>query len=192
MDNLEQQIKVLGLKKGLFFGAILTALSIISYYFIISITNSPIAFIAAPIVFSVFIPIFCVVMICFNLRKQIGGYWTFKQATTGIFVLLLTAYLLQLVTKDLIFDRFIEPNSAQKIQTVALNTKYQIMKQRGEKQQVIDKSMADLRTEFNAQKNLTIGSAIQGIVFSIIFIFLLALIFGSLFKKDPPDYGVQT
>lgn len=191
MDNLEQQIKISGAKKGLFLGVILTALSIISYYFIISITNSPITFIIAPIIFTVFIPIFCVVMICFSLRKQIGGYWTFKQATTGIFIVLLIAYLIQLVGKDLVFDRFVEPNINQKLQTIALNTKLQIMKKNHEKQPAIDKSMADLKAEFNNQNNITVTGAIQNIIFSIIFIFLMALIFGSLFKKDPPGYRLQ-
>ena len=192
MDNLEQQIKMNGLKTGVFLGLIITALSIFSYYFITSISNSAILFVAAPILFSIFIPILMVVFFSFSQRKQIGGFWTFKQATTGIFIMLLTAYIIQLIGKDLIFDKWIEPNNVVNTQKVALAAKAEIMKKQGAKPIEIDKSMIDLKDEFSRQRNVTIGSTIQGIVFSTLFAFVFAIIFASLFKKDPPDYGIQT
>jgi len=188
MDNLQQQIKVNGIKTGVFLGLIITALSIFSYYFITSVSNSPALFVAGPIIFSIFIPIFLVVFFSFNQRKRIGGFWTFKQATTGIFIMLLTAYFIQLVGKDLIFDKLIEPNNVVNTQKVALAAKAQIMKQRGAKQADIDKSLNDLKEEFSRQRNMTIAGTAQGIVFSTLFAFVFAIIFASLFKKDPPGY----
>jgi len=188
MDNLQQQIKVNGIKTGILLGLVITALSITSYYFITSISNSPVLFVAGPIVFSIFIPILLVVFFSFNQRKRVGGFWTFKQATTGIFVMLLTAYFLQLVGKDLIFDKLIEPNNVANTQKVALAAKAEIMKQRGAKQADIDKSLNDLKDEFSRQKNISIGGTAQSIVFSTLFAFVFAIIFASLFKKDPPGY----
>ncbi len=188
MNDIEQRIKINGVKSGLLLGLIITALSIISYYFITSITKSPVLFVAGPILFSVFIPIFCVVFFCFNARKKIGGYWTFKQATTGIFIMFLIAYLLQFIAKDIVFDRIIEPGNIQKTQTAAINARADILKQRGNNQKTIDKSIAEMKKDFIQQQNVSVGSTIQGILISILFIFLLALIFGSLFKKDPPVY----
>jgi hypothetical protein len=185
MNSLEQRIKINAVKSGLLLGLILTALSIFSYYFITAITTSPVLFVAGPIIFSVFIPIFLVVLFCFSDRKKIGGYWTFKQATTSIFIMFLTAYLIQFVGKDLIFNRVIAPDNVQKTQTAAINAKAAILKQRGNSQKVVDKSIAELKTDFNQQKNITVGSTIQGIVISVLFVFLFAVIFGSLFKKDP-------
>ncbi len=177
-----------GIKTGVFLGLIVTALSILSYYFIISIYYSPILFIAVPILLSKFIPILLVVFFSFSQRKQIGGYWTFKQATTGIFVMLFTAYIIQLVGKDLIFDKWIEPNSIVNTQKVALTTMAKKMKMEGAKPIEIDKNMIDLKDEFRRQRNITVGSTIQGIVFSTLFAFVFAIIFASLFKKDPPGY----
>jgi len=62
MDNIEQQIKMNGLKSGVFLGLIITALSIFLYYFITSISNSAILFVAGPILFSIFIPILVIVL----------------------------------------------------------------------------------------------------------------------------------
>ncbi len=190
MSDIEQKIKINGIKSGILLGVIITALSIISYYFITT-TKSPALFVAAPILFSVFIPIFCVVFLCFNQRKKICGFWTFKQATTGIFVSFLIAYLIQFICVTLIFNNFVAPDNLQKTQTAAINMKTIILKQRGDKQASIDKDIAEMQKDFNQQKNATIGSTIQGVVISILFIFLFALIFGSLFKKDPPAYTTQ-
>ncbi|TWI97670.1 uncharacterized protein DUF4199 [Mucilaginibacter frigoritolerans] len=186
--TIDQKIKVNFLKYGIVLGVILTALGIFSYYFITQMTTSPALFVAAPIMFSLFIPIVITVFLCFNGRKKIGGYWTFKQATTGIFIMFLTAYIIQFISKDMVFDKVIEPNSIVKTQLAAINAKTTISKQKGEDQKSIDKDLAEMKKDFALQKNSTVGSVIQGFVISILFVFLFALIFGSLFKKDPPVY----
>lgn len=186
MNDIDKRIKINGVKSGLLLGIIITALSIISYYFITAANQSPALFVAAPIFFSVFIPIFCVVFFCFNSRKNIGGYWTFKQATTGIFTMFLIAYLVQFIAKNIVFDKIIEPESIQKTQLAAINAKSAILKQRAENPKTAAADIAEMKKDFTQQQNVSIGSTIQGVVISILFIFLLALIFGSLFKKDPP------
>lgn len=188
MNDIERKIKINGVKNGILLGLILTALGILSYYLITTLTRSPVLFVAAPILLSVFIPIFCVVFLCFNARKNLGGYWTFKQATTGIFTMFLVAYLVQFISKDIVFDKLIEPGNIQKTQIAAINAKALIMKQRGTNQKVIDKDIAEMKKDFTRQGNVSVGSTIQGVIISILFIFLLALIFGSLFKKEPPAY----
>ncbi|MDF2432795.1 MAG: hypothetical protein JWP44_2426 [Mucilaginibacter sp.] len=192
MDNLEKRIKINGVINGLLLGVILTALSIFSYYFITAITSSPVLFVAGPIMFSVFIPIFAVVLFCFNARKKIGGYWTFRQATTGIFIMFLTAYLVQFAGKNLIFDKVIEPNNVQMTQNAAINAKVAILKERKTDPRVIERNIIELKKDFNQQKNLTVGNTIQGMVFSILFVFLFALIFASLFKREPGFVNTNT
>jgi hypothetical protein len=166
----------------------LLALSISSYYLITRVTTSPVLFVAVPIFFSLFIPILLTVFFCFDGRKKLGGYWTFKQATTGIFIMFLVAYLIQFVGKDIVFNKFIEPNNIVNTQNAAISAKAALMKQSGDAPKVVDNSIAEMKKDFAMQQNITIGSTIQGIVFSILFIFLFALIFASLFKKAAADY----
>src|SRR3982751_2887303 len=105
MDSIERRIKINGVKSGVILGVIVTAFSIASFYYI---TASPSAamFVAGPIIFAVFLPIFCVTFLCFKARKDVGGYWTFKQATTGIFTMFLVAFVMQFIGKDIVFDKF--------------------------------------------------------------------------------------
>lgn len=184
MNELENKIRINGVKFGLVLGVIVTVLSLISYYFVIS-TQSPALFVAAPIFFSVFIPIFCVVFLCFTARKSIGGYWSFKQATTGIFVMFLVAYLIQFIAKDIVFDKVIEPTSSQKTALAAINAKQKIMQEKGMSSQAIDQETGKLKKDLQQISHTTIGGTIQGFVISILFVFLFALIFAALFKRDP-------
>lgn len=187
--TIEQTIKNLFLKYGVFLGVILLALSIFSYYFITRITTSPALFVAAPILFSLFIPIIITVLFCFNGRKQMGGYWTFKQATTGIFIMFLVAFLIQFIGRDLIFNKLIEPDSIVKTQMAAINAKALIARQKGEDQKSVEKDTAEMKKDFAAQQTTSVIGTITGFVISVLFVFLFALIFGSLFKKDPPVYA---
>jgi len=183
MNDIEQRIKTNGVKNGLILGVVITALSIASYY-LITTTASPFIFVGAPVIFSVFIPIFLVIFLAFKARKDIGGYWTFKQATTGIFIMFLVAFIFNYIGKEIIFDKVIEPDNAVKVQAAAINAKISILKERHSSQALIDQNIAELKKDFS-QTSPSIGNAMTGIVISIIFVFILALLFGALFKKDP-------
>ena len=109
MENLDKQIKKQSIYFGLVLGVISLALSILTFYLIISSTSSLIFIIAGPILLSFIIPIVLVVLLCLDFRKKIGGFWVFKQAVTGIFIMFFIAFAIQTIGKDLIFAKFIEP-----------------------------------------------------------------------------------
>jgi len=140
-------------------------------------------FILAPIIFRAFIPIFVVLFLCFNIRKNVGGLWTFKQATTGIFIMLITAYLFNLAGKDLVFDKVIEPDGVEKIKTAAINAKASNMKEKGVSQDKIDASIANMKKDFVQKDSFSIGNFVTENVFIILFLFVFALIFASLIRN---------
>jgi hypothetical protein len=184
--NLEQSIKIKFFQYGIILGVTLLALAIFTYYLITRVSISPVIFVAAPIFLSIFLPIIITVFLCYRGRAVIGGYWTFKQATTGIFIMFLVAYIIQFIGKDLVFYRFIEPNGIHNTQIAAINAKSTIERQRGDNQKKIAYDISEMKKDFDLQQdNNTIGSAVQGLIISILFIFVFALIFGALFKRDP-------
>ena len=62
------------------------------------------------------------------------------------------------------------------------------MKQRGLDKTVIDKNIAQMNKDLVQQQNVTIGTTIQWTMIYILFIFIFSLVFGALFKKEPPVY----
>ena len=188
MNTLEQRIRFKAIKSGIILGFSLLIISIAAFYFLTQVAKTAVLFLAGPSVFSFVLPILLVVLFCFNMRKTIGGYWTLRQATTGIFIMFAIAYAIQSIGRDLVFAKFIEPDMVHKTEVAAINATTLMMTNAKIPQQQIDVNVAKLKGDFELKQNVTVGSVVQSVVFSIIFIFVMALIFGVLFKKEPPMY----
>jgi hypothetical protein len=183
VHTLDQTVRKEGFKAGLILGLITTFLNILSFYIITWPSVSALVFIVVPIVLRAFIPMFAVLFLCFAIRKNVGGLWTFKQATTGIFIMLMVAYFFNLAGKDLLFDKVIEPNSVEKTQMAAINAKAANMKEKGAGQDKINASITDMKKDFVQGESFSIGGFVIENAFIILFLFVFALIFASLIRN---------
>lgn len=190
MTQLENTIRKASSIRGLILGVVLLIISILSFYVLISDTGSAGLIVFSPIIFSVFIPIVIVLLFCFNLRKNIGGYWTLRQAVTGIFIMFVISYAIQVIGRDVVFARVVEPNMVAKTQTAMLKATTTMLKKSGANQAAIDQKKADIQQQLAEEKNITVGSIIQGYVITVIFLFVFAVIFGAILKRNPPEYQV--
>jgi hypothetical protein len=186
MSNIRQTIRINGLKSGLVLGLIITALYIFYFYFLVDIAESAITLAMGQVAFSYMLPFFAITYLCFWFRQKIGGHWNFRQATTGIFIMFLSAYVVYLLGFGLVFSKFIEPNNVQKTETATVHKKIEILKKNGTDPKVIQGVIADLKKDFASKENTSAVKSIQGIIEYIILIFVLALIFAALFKREPP------
>jgi hypothetical protein len=184
MENLDQQIKKNAFNSGIILGTIILVLGILAFYLITSATNIWVVFVG-PILLSILIPITIAVFFCISLRRKIGGFWTFKQAVTGIFIMFLSAYVIQAIGSDLIFAKFVEPQMIEKVDNAVMTATKTMMEKSNTPQETIDSKVEEMQKQFDEQKNVTVGKTIQGIVVSIIFRFVFALIFAAIFKKEP-------
>jgi hypothetical protein len=186
MNDIEKKIKVTGAKQGLLLGVVIMILSIFYFYFVTEMARSAVLLAAGSVFFYLFLPVFIIVFLCFKLRAAIGGYWTFKQATTGIFIMFLSAYFIYLAGMNLVFYKFVEPDYLHKAQVAATNVQTRYMKEKGADQKSIDAKIAETTTEIKQQKDATFGDAVRSVLMYILFIFVFSLLFASLFKKNPP------
>lgn len=177
------------LYNGLALGAALFVLGTIVYYILIG-TASMWVITVVPILISVIIPILLAVFMSLDLRKKMGGYWNFKQATTGIFIMFIVAYALNTIARDLIFAKFVEPDMIKKTEAAVLNSTQTMLEKSGVDQATIDRKIADAQKQFDEQEHLSIGKILSGIGTTIILIFVVSLLFGAMFKKDPPLFTV--
>ena len=185
---ISRDLKKYSLIYGLFLGLILLSFNIISFYLIITIVKSPIGVIGVPYLFSIILPIPCAIIVCYRLRAKMLVNWDFRIATSGIFIMFLVAYFTIFIGRDQIFARVIEPNMSGKIENVLLNVTPVALKKSGATDKQVADKQKEIRDQFAQQNNTTIGQQIQSHVISIIFIFILALIFGALFKKPAFAY----
>jgi len=184
--QLEKTIKIQGLIKGLILGAVLAVVSIIYFYFMVSIASA-VAITVGAILFTYIFPIAIAAMFCINLRNKVGGYWTMRQAATGIFIMFFISNLTIFILRDQIFANTIEPQMAQKTKTAmvtALN-KLKESTAKPEEKKEADAKIQEMEKSFQTGKSVTIGQQIQSLGISIIFLFVLSIIFAAFFKREP-------
>ncbi len=192
MTPLENAIRKAASIRGLILGLVLLVISVLSFYVLTSDTGNAWLIVFSPIIFSVFIPILIVLVFCFNLRKKIGGYWTLRQAVTGIFIMFIISYAIQVIGRDVVFAKVVEPDMISKTQSSMMRATTVMLKKSGASQAAIDQKKADIQKQLEEQKNITVGSIIQGYVITVIFLFVFAVIFGAAFKKNPPGYQASS
>jgi len=181
--NLERKIKINGIKNGLLLGIVYSVIEIFYFYYITKMAGSAFMLISGRVVFPLLLPILAVIYFCLNSRKKIGGFWTFKQATTGIFIMLCVAYIVYTLGVSLLFNRVIEPNNIQKTEAAIVSKKTVIMKQSGAKQKDIDAAIADTKKDFGDDKPASLFYIIFENAMAILFLFVFAILFASMIRN---------
>jgi uncharacterized protein DUF4199 len=188
MDSFDLNARKSAAKSGLLLGLLLLIVSIASYYLIVSATANTMMIILSPIIFSILIPVVLVLIFCLNLRKRIGGYWTFRQAVSAIFVMFLVSYAVQVLGRDVVFAKLIEPDMVNKTQVAMLKATNVMWQKSGASQATINQKRADVQKQFEDQKNITVFGIIQSYIISLMFLFVFAVVFAALFRRNPPEY----
>lgn len=176
-------------KNGIGLGLISLVLMIVAAYLLVS-ADSMLTVFLVPAILSLVIPLGLLIYFSIDLRKKVGGYWNFRQATSGIFIMLLVAYVISNLG-NYAFTKLIEPDMTAKIQATVVNMTSRMMESQGVEQDVIEKQMDEMNDEFEKKENGTFMQAFQGHMIGIIIVFVVSLLFGAIFKKDPPLYVVE-
>jgi hypothetical protein len=190
MENLDQVIKKNGAISGLIYGAIVLVLGIFNFYFMTSIATSFWPMVLGPIVISMLIPVALAIVFISDLRKKIGGYWNFKQAVSGIFIMFFVSYLLSF-SGNLLFNKVVEPNSIDKLKTSMATATTQMMEKSNVSQEKIDDALAKQEKSFDEQKDQSAVKIFKGVAIAVIVCFVFALIFAAFFKKEKPLYNLS-
>ncbi|MDN5284814.1 MAG: hypothetical protein JWR38_1088 [Mucilaginibacter sp.] len=189
-ENIDKVIRKQGVVSGILLGIIVTIVSIFSFYYLTEMVTSTALIVAGYFVlFPIIIPLGCAVFFVLRLRAKIGGYWSFKQAVGGIFIIFLVACVTQFIFKDVVFTRLVEPNIVEKTEKALINDAVLDFKRRKVSQKDIDLKVKEIQSNLDPQKHITIAQQVQGLGISIIFLFVLALIFAAFFKREVLYYN---
>jgi Na+-transporting methylmalonyl-CoA/oxaloacetate decarboxylase beta subunit len=182
LENLKPE----AVKNGIGLGLIALVLGILSAYLLVG-AKSMMAIFLIPIGVGLIIPLVVAVLFCLDLRKKIGGFWTLRQATSGIFIMFLVTYAISNVG-NVIFNKFIEKDMTERIQNTVVGATSSLMKNQGVDEEQVDKKVAEMNADFERKNQGTIMQTIQGHVIGMIIVFVIALLFGAVLKKELPLY----
>lgn len=185
LENLKPEAA----KNGVGLGLISLVLMIISAYALVAATSMWTVFLV-PVVLGLLIPLGLLIYLSIDLRKKVGGFWNFRQATSGIFIMLLVSYIISNVG-NLAFTKLIEPDMPAKMQSTIVDVTSRMMASQGMDEEVIEKKVDDMNAEFEKKQNGTVMQTVQGHLIGIVIMFVVSLLFGAIFKKEPLKYIVE-
>lgn len=122
-----------------------------------------------------------------EIRKQIGGFWSFKEALKNIFILFIIPTIV-VYFFSIIFGKWIEPDYPAKITEISLNATTEMMESMTTDQEVIDETIAEMEKGLEKQFNPGIMDILQSIAISALIYFVGALIWAAIFKRDRPVF----
>lgn len=123
-----------------------------------------------------------------DLRKKIGGYWSFREALGHIFLMFMVqAIVVTLFTT--VFGKWIEPSYADTMREISLNATTRMAETFSSDQEQIDKIIEEAEKNIEKQVNPGFMDVLKGLAIAAIFYFIGALIFAAIFKRNPPVFA---
>ncbi|WP_113662434.1 DUF4199 domain-containing protein [Pedobacter nanyangensis] len=174
-------IKNEALKNGLIWGAVNIVLFLVTWYLVPDLMSS--YWYAA---ISFLIGIAFAIFFCIDMRKKVGGYWTFGQALWPIFVTFVLAMGLVFVF-NIVFGKFIDPSYPEKMKEMVLTKSEATMKSFGLSDEEVSKAMEKTNDNLEQQFTPSFGQAVVGFGISAVMYFIGALIFALIFKRSNPN-----
>ncbi len=168
---------------GLILGVLSFVLSLMVYYVSPSSMGST-SFGLGMIVLSLVL----YVVFTIDLRKKIGGFWSFKEALKGIFLMMFIAGLVDALLKG-VFYKFIEPDAYAKISGYVIDNLNHTYENMGMSQDQIDPIIEKVKESLKGQFNPGIVDFLKTLGILAIIEFICALIFAAIFKKEQPMFA---
>lgn len=184
METVKTNATNEALKNGLGLGLCMLFLTILSTYIIVG-TDSLLTLTLAPIIISIIIPIVISIFFTKDLRKKVGGYWTFKEAVSKIFIMFLISFAIS-TAGNVVYSKYISPGLQERLQDNIEGLTSTMMLDQGMESDVVDTQIQKMRDDFDKRNNGTFMQQAQGYLIAIIFVFIISLIFAGIFKKNPP------
>ncbi len=168
---------------GLVIGILSTVIGVVTYYVFPSLLGS-MSFGIATLIISLLIYIFFTL----DLRKKIGGFWNFREALKGIFLMAFVAGLFYSIA-NFVFYKFVEPEAFDKIAGFMESGMSQTFENMGMEQEKIDEAVAKQIEGIKSQYDPTPAQFFKNLGIAVIIQFVMSLIFAAIFKKEAPLFA---
>ena len=179
--NQTVNIKQEALKNGLIWGTINIVVFLVSWYVMPNMMTSYLnSFV------SILIGIALAVFFCTDMRKKVGGYWTFNEAMWPIFVTFVTGMALTYVF-TILFGKFIDTGYPSKMTEMVLANTEETLRKFGLQGSDLKDAMKKTEENLQQQFNPTFKQAIIGFGIAAIMYFIGAVVFALIFRKSNPN-----
>lgn len=186
MESFNTILRRYGIFLGILLGVIVTVLTVFPMYYYAS-SSSFWMVIIGPVITGFLLPLIAAIMLTLRLRKKIGGFWDYRQAVTGIFIMLLVATVISSLA-GLAFEKYIDSDMRERYLRNISNNSIEFMERAGANTEDIDTQLERIDEQIDNMEEATLLTTIRGMMISIIVVFVIALIFAAIFKRERPVF----
>ena len=190
---MEDQIKKatigkLGVQYGLLIGGITIVLAVVFRIVdpLMQFTNLWVQ------IFGGVLGIFLVVIFGLEIRKRIGGYWSFGEAFRGLMTMAVFITIITILYNFVLF-KFVDPDMPTKINDATESVMAERLAKMNMDQDKIDEVTKMFHNgEFKAKLEPTLKNEALGVCYSILFYIVINLIIAACIKKNKPLNTLDT
>lgn len=182
MESTLQDLNKSAVTNGVIIGALSSVIGIVTYYVAPSLMGS--------MYFGIGIMLVSLALYVFftlDLRTKIGGYWDFRTALKGIFLMAFIAGLLGMIV-NFVFYKFIEPGAFEKISVFISDGTTKTFENMGMGQDQIDEAVEKQLEAMKAQFDPSFKDLTKNFGIAVLIQFIMSLIFAAIFKKTQPVF----
>lgn len=184
MELSVQNLNKAASTNGVIIGILSAVIGVVTYYVFPSLLGS-MSFGIGTLVVSLLIYIFFTL----DLRKKIGGFWNFREALKGIFLMAFVAGLLYSAV-NYVFYKFVEPDAFEKISGFVESGMSKTFESMGMDQDKIDEAVSKQVEGLKGQYDPTPMQFLKNLGIAVLVQFVMSLIFAAIFKKETPVFAV--
>lgn len=186
MESNLQDLNKAAITNGLIIGVLASVLGVVTYYVAPSLMGSTAYGIGLMLISLGFYIFFTL-----DLRKKIGGYWNFRTALKGIFLMAFIAGVFTMIF-NFIFYKFIEPDAFEKISGYITEGLTKTFESLGMQQEQIDAAIEKQLEAMKGQFDPTLKDLAKNFGIAVLIQFIMSLIFAAIFKKESPVFAQTT
>lgn len=183
MELSVQNLNKAASTNGVIIGILSAVIGVVTYYVFPSLLGS-MSFGIGTLVVSLLIYIFFTL----DLRKKIGGFWNFREALKGIFLMAFVAGLLYSAV-NYVFYKFVEPDAFEKISGFVESGMSKTFESMGMDQDKIDEAVSKQVEGLKGQYDPTPLQFLKNLGIAVLVQFVMSLIFAAIFKKEAPVFA---
>ncbi len=184
MDKALKEIRKDALQNGLILGGVLLVLDILALFVLANSESILVVFLCYLFGYLI-IPVTAAVILIKRLREKIGGFWTLRQATSGIFIVFISAYLTS-SAGSFVFIKYIYPEITVRAKDNFVNLTSGFLNKLNADPAKIDEMIENIELQFEAVGHNNASSIFSNLLSSIIILFITAFIFAAIFKRERP------
>ncbi|GAA3786732.1 hypothetical protein GCM10022271_19110 [Corallibacter vietnamensis] len=174
---MEKSLKSISINNGLILGLILSVITVLAYAVNLDLfTKWWLGIILFLIAFGLGI------YSSIQIKKQLGGFISFKQAFSSYFITIAIGTLISTIVGIIIFT-FVDPEAAKYLNEQILIMTKETMENFGASQEIIQQSLM----EAEKTDNFSLASQLKAYISRLVFYSILGLIAALIVKKNDPN-----